>query len=100
MNPAQDAKTARKATGKSEGRTRPRRARRAPPGDLTALRRELWHGLRRVGEVFDDPDADAADLCKALNALAAASNAFRGVTEAGELVARLEALEAAQGGRP
>ncbi len=72
----------------------PGRRRRRTAGDLEALRRELWHGLRRVGEVFDDHDAEPAELCKAANSLAALANAYRGVTEAAELVPRLEAIEA------
>ena len=72
---------------------RPRRARRSPPGGLDALRRELWHALRRVGEVLDNPNADPADVCRAGNTLAALANAYRGVTEAADLLPRLEAVE-------
>ena len=72
---------------------KPRRVRRSPPGNLRSLQRELWHALRRVGEVLDRPNAEAADVCKAANALAALANAYRGVTEAADLLPRLEAVE-------
>ena len=89
-----DAKTAARATRKP-GPKRPR-VRRRTSGDLEALRREVWFALRRVGDVLDNPDADAGDVCRAANALAALANSYRGVTEAAELVPRLEAIEAAQ----
>jgi len=71
------------------------RRRRAKAGDLEALRREMWHAIRKVADLLDAPDAEPADLVRAANALAALGNAYRGVTEAADLVPRLEAIEAA-----
>ena len=73
------------------------RRRRRAPGDLQALRRVVWHALRRVGETLDDPTIPIADLCKAANALSALANAYRGATELGDLAARIEALERDRG---
>ena len=93
MSRAQDAKTDARATRQGAiTRRRPRRT----SGDLEALRREVWFALRRVGDVLDNPDADAGDVCRAANALAALANSYRGVTEAAEIIPRLEAIEAAQ----
>jgi hypothetical protein len=77
------------------------RRRRAAAGDLQALRRELWHAARRVGDVLDDVDALPADVCRAANSLAALANSYRAVTEAVDLLPRLEAVERAlaDGGR-
>jgi hypothetical protein len=69
------------------------RRRRATPGDLRALRRELWWGIRRVSDVLDRPHVEPADLCRAGNTLAALANAYRGVTEADDLAERIAALE-------
>lgn len=70
------------------------RRRRAKAGDLEALRREMWHAVRKVSDILDDPDADPGDTIRAANALAALGNAYRGVTEAGVMEERLAALEA------
>ena len=93
MSRAQDAKTDARATRQGAiTRRRPRRT----SGDLEALRREVWFALRRVGDVLDNPDATPDEICRAANSLAALANSYRGVTEAAELVPRLEAIEAAQ----
>lgn len=70
------------------------RRRRAKAGDLEALRREMWHAVRKVSDIHDDPDADPGDTIRAANALAALGNTYRGVTEASALEVRLAALEA------
>ena len=62
-----------------------RRNRRRTAGDLEALRRELWHACRRVGDVLDDLDAEPGDLCRAANSLAALANAYRATTESAVL---------------
>ena len=98
MSTAQDAKTARKATGKPKGSSRPRRVRRAPPGDLTALRRELWHALRRAGDVLDTA-TEPADVLRAAHAVAGCANAYTRLTEATDHADRLAALEAAEAAR-
>lgn len=72
-----------------------RRRRRSKAGNLEALRREMWHAVRRVSDLLDDPEAETAELIRAANALAALGNSYRGVTEASELEARLTALEEA-----
>ena len=77
MKPHQDTKTPANATPNPGAR---RRARRSPPGGLDALRRELWHALRRIGDTLDHPDPDPGDLCRAGNTLAALANAYRAVT--------------------
>lgn len=71
------------------------RRRRSKAGDLEALRREMWHAVRKVSDILDDPDADPGDTIRAANALAALGNAYRGVTETSVLEERLAALEAA-----
>lgn len=93
----QDAKGTDRARPKSAANNRSGRRRRAKAGDLAALQRELWHVLRKLTDAIDADGLEVADLVRAANALAALGNAYRGVTEAAELVPRLEALEAAQG---
>ena len=93
---APDAKTRTRASPSPDPRRRSGRRRRATAGDLEALRRELWYGLRRVGDVFDKPDATPDELCRAANALAAMSNAYRAVHSDAELEPRLRAVEQSQ----
>jgi hypothetical protein len=100
-----DAKTTSSATPKPQpggASWRSGRRRRAAAGSLEHLRRELWHAARTVGAVLDDPDALPADVCRAANSLAALANSYRAVTEAADLLPRLEAVERmlAEGGRP
>ena len=80
-------------TQKPAGKTPPQRRRRATPGTLEDLRRELWHATRTVGAVLDDPDLTAAEACRVANSLAALANSYRGVYEAGTLETRLAELE-------
>lgn len=72
-----------------------RRVRRGKPGDIEGLRRELWHAVRRAGDLLDTA-TEPGDVIRAANALAALGNAYRAATESGDLVARIEAIEAAQ----
>lgn len=72
------------------------RRRRAKAGDLEALRREMWHAVRRISDLLDEPETEPAELVRIANALAALGNAYRGVTETSDLEKRLVALEAAQ----
>ena len=88
-NPPKRARPKTPAAGRSG------RRRRAKAGNLEALRREMWHAIRKVADLLDAPDAEPSDLVRAANALAALGNAYRGVTEAAELVQRIEALEQA-----
>lgn len=55
----------------------------------------MWHAVRKVSDILDDPDADPGDTIRAANALAALGNAYRGVTETSDLEQRLAALETA-----
>ncbi len=96
MSADQHARTATLARPKTASASRSGHRRRAKPGDLEALRRELWHGIRKVSDALDDPDLDLGDLVRILNALAAVGNAYRGVTESSDLERRLAAVEAAQ----
>ena len=66
--------------------------RRSKPGTPQQLQREIWHALRRLGEFVDDPDADAETLCRLVNALAVASNAYVRLMEAADLADKVEAL--------
>ena len=84
--------TATRASPSSAPRRRSGRRRRASAGDLGALQRELWYGLRRVGEVFDQPEADPSEVCKAANALAALANAYRAVAETVDLAREVAEL--------
>lgn len=93
----QDTNARPNARPKPATTARSGRRRRAKAGDLEALRREMWHAIRKVADLLDRPNPEPADLVRAANALAALGNSYRGVTEASDLVARLEALEAAQG---
>jgi len=54
----------------------------------------MWHAVRKVSDILDDPDTEPADTIRAANALAALGNAYRGVTETSDLEQRLAALEA------
>jgi hypothetical protein len=90
---APDAGPAPGASPPARRASRSGRRRRLSPGDLRALRRELWYALRRVGEVLDDPAAEPADLCRAGNTLAALANAYTRATEADDLAERVAALE-------
>lgn len=94
-NTVRDADTGRYAASKGGPANRSGRRRRAKAGDLEALRREMWHAVRKVSDILDDPDADPGDTIRAANALAALGNAYRGVTETSVLEERLAALEAA-----
>ena len=47
-----------------------------------------------LSAALDEPDLERTDLVRAANALATLGNAYRGVTEAAELVPRFEAIEA------
>lgn len=80
MSKRQHAKTAQTGARQDGVGGRVERRRRRTPGDMAALQRELWHALRRIGEVLDQPNADAADLCRAGHTLAALANSYRAVT--------------------
>lgn len=95
MSNVPNAKPPPNARPKPPAARRSGRRRRAKAGDLEALRREMWHAIRKVADLLDAPNAEPADLVRAANALAALGNAYRGVTEAADLVPRLEAIEAA-----
>jgi len=75
------------------GKTPPQRRRRATPGTLDDLARELWHATRTIGAVLDDPALTPSEACRVANSLAALANSYRGVYEAGTLETRLAQLE-------
>jgi hypothetical protein len=74
-------------------KTPPQRRRRATPGTLDDLARELWHATRTIGAVLDDPALTPLEACRVANSLAALANSYRGVYEAGTLETRLAELE-------
>ena len=84
-------------------RTLPRRqrVRRAPPGNIRSLQRELWHGIKRCGDILDDEDAEAQDVMRAVNAISVAANAYLRALEAGDLHDQVQTLwEAHQAQNP
>lgn len=68
------------------------RKRRPKPGDIASLRRVLWSAIRQVEELLELEDPEMT--LKAVSALSTAAGVYLKCTEAHELVARLEALEA------
>jgi hypothetical protein len=84
-----DDETAREHAKK----TPPQRRRRATPGTLDDLARELWHATRTIGAVLDDPDLTPSEACRVANSLAALANSYRGVYETAALEARVVELE-------
>lgn len=74
----QNAKTPQNMQSKSPAKATTRK-RRATPGTLDQLARELWHATRTIGAVLDDPNLTPADACRVANSLAALANAYRGV---------------------
>jgi hypothetical protein len=73
---------------------KPTRKRRRKPGDIAALQRVLWGILTRVEGIADDPTAEASDVLRAAHAVASVAGVYLRAVETGELVPRLEALEA------
>ena len=66
------------------------------------MQRELWHGMKRAGDVLDRDDVDIGDMLRAVNALAVVTNAYLRALEQGDLrdqVAELWAAHQAEQGR-
>lgn len=75
--------------------------RRGQAGTAQQLQREIWHALRRLGTFVDDPDVEPETLCRLVNALAVASNAYVRLAEHGELADQVQTLwEAHQAQNP
>ena len=66
--------------------------RRLSPGDLVAMRRELWFAVRRVSVLLDDPAAEPGLVIKAANALALLANSYTRLTETAEIEAAIKAI--------
>lgn len=77
---------------------RKRRPRRGKPGDLSALKRELWHAIMAATELLDH--ADAQTRLRAIHATSQAAAAYRAVYADSDLEARITALERRSEGNP
>ena len=64
------------------------------PGDLQALRRKLWQAILEAERVLLTNDDDEVVL-RAVHALAQATGHYAKLIEAGDLAARVQALEQA-----
>jgi hypothetical protein len=69
-----------------------RRTRRAKPGDLNALKRELWHAVLTAADLLDS-GSDETRL-RAVHATSQAAAVYRSIYETADLERRFEALEA------
>lgn len=67
------------------------RKRRAPPGSLEDLRRELWHAVLTASKLLDEDD-DTVRL-KAVHAMTQAAGQYRALYETMDLQERVAALE-------
>lgn len=77
---------------------RPTKRRRRPkPGDIASLRRVLWAAIRDLETLTYQPPDDVTldQRLRAVHALATISGQYLRATEQHDLVARIEALEAA-----
>lgn len=69
--------------------------RRGKPGDLPAVKRELWHALQRAVQVLDGaPEANPELILKAVHAVSQVCGQYMKLLEIGELESRFAALEA------
>ncbi len=65
--------------------------RRRGSGNLESLKRELWAAVRCAGDLLEDPDVNVK--LRAVNGLAQAATAYRGLYEVADMEARLEEVE-------
>lgn len=79
----------------SPHKARQARKRRSKPGNLEALKRDLWHVLQAALRVLDAPDTTPELTLRAVHAMAQAAGQYARLIEVGELEARLAALESA-----
>jgi hypothetical protein len=77
--------------------TKPRRRRRS--GSLVALKRYLWATVTYNVSVIEDTDLTHEVRQRASHALVQAAMAYMKVTEATDILTRLESLERAAAGR-
>ena len=75
-----------------------RRVRRGKPGNLAALKKELWYAVVMAGDLLDS-DEEATRL-RAVHAVSQAAAAYKALIEAIDLEKRIEALEEAQTIKP
>ncbi len=68
-----------------------RRPRRGKPGDLDALKRQLWHAVLTAGDLLDSESAETR--LRACHAVSQAAATYRSVLADAETDARLSALE-------
>lgn len=68
-----------------------RRPRRRKPGDLEALKRELWAAVTTAADLLDDDDA--LIRLKAVHAVSQSAASYRAVLSDADLEERLSALE-------
>ncbi len=71
--------------------TQKRRPRRGKPGDLTALKRELWYAVVTAADLLDS--ADAQLRLKACHAVSQSAGSYRALCETLDLEQRLADLE-------
>jgi hypothetical protein len=62
-------------------------------GNLSALKLEVWSGIRAASAIIADPRAEADLKLKAASTLATAGAVYLRLLEGGELASRIEALE-------
>lgn len=74
------------------------RKKRSKPGDLKAAGAKVWRALETAEALLESEDS--AERLKACHAVFQGAAAYARVYEVGELEARLEALERAQGEHP
>jgi hypothetical protein len=74
---------------------RKRRRRRAKPGTLEQLTAVLWRCVLEVEALLNEEECPPERVLKAAHALAQLAASYRGVIEAADLAARIEALERA-----
>lgn len=68
-----------------------RRPRRSKPGDLAALKREIWAAVLAAGDLLEHHDPQTR--LRAVHGVTQAGNVFRAVVESADLEARIRALE-------
>ena len=76
---------------------KPRPQRRS--GNISALRVELWAGIRAAAGMLEDPDLPPEVRLRAVSALATAGSVYMKLLSEGDFGERLAALERAAEGR-
>ena len=68
-----------------------RRPRRGKPGDLNALKRELWHAVVTAADLLDSTDTKTK--LSAVHALSQSAGSYRALCESVDLENRVAELE-------